>query len=215
MSRLSDELALSEDPVAQFTDTLIEIAYQTIPKSHISKKKLPKVSWFNDVCKQAIKDRKNGQRKLFRNPSAENALAFKQQKAKARHVIKTQKQTSWQSFCSSLTSKTKPKTVWKAIRKIKGKKYISSLGHIKVNGKLITDKKQIANLLASSISNNSSSQHYSPKFQAIKMQKEREKKVKFTSDNTENYNQPFSLLELKHALQKSNDSAVGPDDIHY
>ena len=37
MSRLSDELALSEDPVAQFTDTLIEIANQTIPKSHISK----------------------------------------------------------------------------------------------------------------------------------------------------------------------------------
>ena len=36
-SRLSDELALSEDPVAQFTDTLIEIANQTIPKSHILK----------------------------------------------------------------------------------------------------------------------------------------------------------------------------------
>ena len=39
--------------------------------------------------------------------------------------------------------------------------------------------------------------------------------MKFTSDNTEHYNQPFSLLELKQALQKSNDSAVGPDDIHY
>ena len=39
--------------------------------------------------------------------------------------------------------------------------------------------------------------------------------MKFTSDNTEEYNQPFSLSELKQALQKSNDSAVGPDDIHY
>ena len=90
-------------------------------------------------------------------------------------MIKTQKKTSWQSFCSSHTSKTKPKTVWKAIRKIKGKKSTSSLGHVKVNGKLITDKKQIANLLASTISNNSSSQHYSPKFQAIEMQKEKKK----------------------------------------
>ena len=90
----------------------------------------------------------------------------------------------------------------------------SSLGHLKVNGKLITDKKQIANLLASTISNNSSSQHDSPKFQAIKMQKET-KSVKFASDNTEDYNKPFSLLELKQALQKSNDSAVGPDDIYY
>ena len=39
--------------------------------------------------------------------------------------------------------------------------------------------------------------------------------MKFTLDNTEEYNQPFSLLELKQALQKTNDSAVGPDDIHY
>ena len=57
----------------------------------------------------------------FRNPSAEKVLAFKQLKAKARHIIKIQNKTSWQSFCSSLTSKTKPKTVWKAIRKAKGK----------------------------------------------------------------------------------------------
>ena len=39
--------------------------------------------------------------------------------------------------------------------------------------------------------------------------------MKFTSDNSEEYNQPFSLLELKQALQKSNDSAVELDAIHY
>ena len=89
VSRLSDELALSEDPVAQFTDTLIEIANQIIPKSNISKNKLPKVPWLNDVYKQAIKERKKAQRKLFRNPTAENVLAFKQLKVKARHIIKT------------------------------------------------------------------------------------------------------------------------------
>ena len=122
MSRLSDELAVSEDPVAQFTDTLIEIANQTIPKSHISKNKLPKVPRFNDVCKRAIKERKKAQRKFFRSPSAENVLAFEQLKAKARHIIRTQKKTSWQS-----TSKTKPKTVWKAIRQIKGGKNLSIL----------------------------------------------------------------------------------------
>ena len=58
---LSDELALSEDPVAQFTDTLIEIANQIIPKSNISKNKLPKVPWLNDVYKQAIKECKKAQ----------------------------------------------------------------------------------------------------------------------------------------------------------
>ena len=79
VSRLSDELALSEDPVAQLTDTLSEIANQTIPKSHISKNILPKVPWFNDACKQAIKERKKAQRKLFRNPTAENILATESQ----------------------------------------------------------------------------------------------------------------------------------------
>ena len=178
-SRLSGELALSKDPVARFTNTLIEIANETIPKSHISKNKLPKVPWFNDACKQAIKERKKALRKRFQNPTAENALAFKQLKAKARYLIKTQKKTSWQSFCSLLTSKTKPKTVWRAIRKIKREKKTSStLGHLKINGKLITDKKQIANLSASTISHNSSSQHYSTRFQAIKKQKETERKQK-------------------------------------
>ena len=62
--------------MAPFIDTLIEIADQTIPKSHISQNKLPKVSWFNDACKQAIKELKKAQWKLFRNPSAENVLAF-------------------------------------------------------------------------------------------------------------------------------------------
>ena len=36
-----------------------------------------------------------------------------------------------------------------------------------------------------------------------------------TSDNSEEYNLSFLLLELKYALQKSNDSAVGPDAICY
>ena len=80
MSRLSDELALSEDPVAQFTDTLIEIANQTIPKSHISKNKLPKVPWLNDVCKQAIKERKkkklNGNFCLFPKPFGRKCTFF-------------------------------------------------------------------------------------------------------------------------------------------
>ena len=111
MSRLSDGLVLSEDPAAQFTDILIEIANKAIPKSHVSKNKLPQVPWFNDTCKQAIKERKKAQRRLFHNPTAENVLAFKQLTAKARHTSQNQKKISWQNFCTSPNSQTKPKTV--------------------------------------------------------------------------------------------------------
>ena len=41
------------------------------------------------------------------------------------------------------------------------------------------------------------------------------KPLKFRSNNTESYNLPFSMWELKQALQKSNNSAAGPDEVHY
>ena len=49
----------------------------------------------------------------------------------------------------------------------------SSVNHLKVNRELITDRKQIADLKALTISSNSSSEHYPPKFQAFKMQTEK------------------------------------------
>ena len=61
MSWLSDKSTLSEDPVAQFTDALTEIANKTISKSCVPKNKLPKVPWFDDTCKQTMKERNKAQ----------------------------------------------------------------------------------------------------------------------------------------------------------
>ena len=35
------------------------------------------------------------------------------------------------------------------------------------------------------------------------------------SENSEVYNMPFSLEELKDALRRSHDTSAGPDEIHY
>ena len=58
----------ADDPAGQFTDLLIQAADKAIPKTRFSKK-LPKVLWFNDSCKKAIKERKKAQRKFFSNPT--------------------------------------------------------------------------------------------------------------------------------------------------
>ena len=42
---------------------------------------------------------------------------------------------------SVINSKMQTQKVWKAIRKIKGKGGCNSFNHLKVNGNLITDKK--------------------------------------------------------------------------
>ena len=60
-------------------------------------------------------------------------------------------------------------------QKNKREKSTSSLDHLKVNRELITDRKQTADLIASTISSNSSSKHHSMKFQAIEMQKNKRK----------------------------------------
>ena len=47
-------------------------------------------------------------------------------------------------------------------------------------------------------------------------QQEHEKRhIHFQSDNSEDYNEHFSLFELKTALSKAHDTATGPDEIHY
>ena len=95
------------------------------------------------------------------------------------------------------------------VRKIQGKGKSASVNHLKKNNDNITSKKDIANTLADSFSKN-----YTSKFRNIKNQQEKQK-LKFTSDNTENYNSEFLLSELTDALSKAHDTSPGPDDIHY
>ena len=45
--------------------------------------------------------------------------------------------------------------------------------------------------------------------------KKEKQKLNFKSGNTESYNKLFSLSELKEAIQKSHNTAVGPNEIHY
>ena len=60
----------------------------------------------------------------------------------------------------------------------------------------------------------SSSQNYSKKFKHIKKHQE-ENKINFKSLNDEDYNNPFKLSELTDAIKISNDTATGPDEMHY
>ena len=112
------------------------------------------------VKKQLKKERKLSQR-FFSNPTLSNVQNFKLLRAKARHVVKQQKRNSWRYFCNKLNSKTQTQKVWKGIRKIKGKGGCNSINHLKVHGNLITDKKEVAEVLAKNLSKFSSTDNYS------------------------------------------------------
>ena len=65
----------------------------------------------------------------------------------------------------------------------------------------------MSNVLADNFSKNSSSKHYSKKFQKPKKKQSERERLKFKSNNEEDYNKPFSLRELRSALNKSNNTA--------
>ena len=89
------------------------------------------------------------------------------------------------------------------IRKIYGKNQSTSLKHLIKYNTQVTNIKDIANTLAET-SANSSSRNSNTEFQTQRQERK-----------TESYNELFSLSELREAIQKSHNTAVGPDEIHH
>ena len=116
-----DNFENSEDPILFFTETLIDISNQCIPKisTNSSKKKKP---WFNDECKEAIKKRKDSLKRFKQYPTKTNLNACKNLRAKARRSIKQAKRSSWKDFISKINARTPMTTIWNMIKKISGKK---------------------------------------------------------------------------------------------
>ena len=125
------------------------------------------------VKEQLKKERKLSESFFSSNPTLSNVQTFKLLRAKARHVVKQQKRNSWRHFCDKLNSKTQTQKVWKAIRKIKGKGGCNSVNHLKVNGNLIINKKEVAEVLAKNLSKNSLMDNYSDEFHRSKTLKEK------------------------------------------
>ena len=101
--------------IDHFTETLIEIANKTIPKTSPTNKR--NTPWFNDECRVAIQQRNADLCKFNKETSTGNLNTFKLLRAKA---WKTIKQKSVGKNMSNLIPRPKL-TVWKMIRKISGK----------------------------------------------------------------------------------------------
>ena len=87
--------------------------------------------------------------KFFKNPPPSNCISFKKAKAKCKIIIKQVKSSSWRNYVFKINSHTYIKSVWKKIRKIKGKENIPKV-HLKKDANLISDPKEQANYLAES-----------------------------------------------------------------
>ena len=143
----------------------------------------------------------------------ENLSKFKIARAKARRTIKQSKRASWRQYVSRLNSRSSVKKTLEMIRKINGKNSTLNVGHLNVGDNVVTSKAGIADVLADTLAEKSSSSNYST-FQKFQITKEKIK-LNFKSNNDEHYNKDFTIKELRKALKKCHDTAVGCDDIYY
>ena len=200
-------------PIDTFTNALISIADNTIPKTSTSPAK-PHLPWDDQECKDARKDRKKAERKFNRQPTTQNLENVRIARAKARRITNHKRRDSWKNYVSKLTTRTPLCKVWNMVKKMKGKNAKAGVQHLKKDNEVLTAKEDIAEELAKTFEKNSSTQNYSEEFQRKKEQKEGQR-LNFKSNNLEDYNQPFTLDELLTALKKSHDTATGPDQVHY
>ena len=89
------------------------------------------------------------------------------------------------------------------VRKISGKSKSASYKHLNINFNnteaKATSKKDIADTLGSTFMKNSSNRNYCEKIQTYKYDQQKIN-LNFKSSNTEEYNNPFNLVELKEVL---------------
>ena len=202
-----------DDPVLEFSTILLDCARDSIPTSTVKPHGV-KTPWFDEECRTLKKERLKALRKFNQSPTVENKMNHQALRARCRFVFKNKKRDSWKNFCSKLSFKTDTRKVWKIVNKIKGRNNQDVVKCLKVDGDIVTSEKEVANILADTIHRNSSSEHYSADFQSIKRKAE-SKPCSFPVDNGQDYNVLFSLDDLVDAIAKSNNSAPGPDEIHY
>ena len=174
----------SSDPTADFTSSLIEISKECIPQTSTNPTKSD--LWYNDDCKEAIKQRKQALSKFKRSPNTNNFNDIKVFRAKARRTIKLSKRKSWRSYVSKINHKTPIKKVWNMIRKISGKNKSPSYTHLNMvdTDSKATSKTDIADTLGETFCHNSSSFNYSESFRKIKTEQEKVK-LNFKSQNND------------------------------
>ena len=116
------------DPLDDFTSSLLDISNKSIPKTSTNPKKSK--PWYNNECKDAIKQRKHALSKFCRYSTKDNLNNVKIFRAKARRTIKASKRKSWKSYVSNLNHTTPIKKVWDMIRKLSGKSKSPNFTHL-------------------------------------------------------------------------------------
>ena len=175
------------------------------------------VPWWDDKCREAIKDRNRAFRRVKRDHNQESLLVYKRAQAVVRRTIRGAKRSHWREFCGTIGAETKVGDVWGMIRKMGGVRREWGYPVLSEGGEVAINDKEKAGLMARAFAGVHSSDSLTEEgrrgreetrlgnIEALKRQK----------SSGGDLDVPFTMGELKRALGKTKMSAPGRDGVCY
>ncbi|GFT13876.1 probable RNA-directed DNA polymerase from transposon X-element [Trichonephila clavipes] len=201
------------DAVLNVTEAIRNAADATIPKTSNFSRKLCK-PWWNSACQQAKKEQRRRWGIFRRYPTTDNLIAFKRAKALARKIRRQSQRESWIQYVSSITSSTTSQQLWRKVKTANGLYRDFSIPILETSTAIYSSPVDVANVIGQTFASVSSSDSYSPAFQATKNRLERTN-INFRCRQPLPYNCDFDMCELKRALSLAHNTSPGPDGISY
>lgn len=200
--------------IEHFTDAINQAAEKSIEKYSNTPKKR-QVPWWNQECYKAIKTHNKALNKYRRYRTTDNFIEYKRTKAIKTRIIDESKKTSWQNYVNKINPQTPIKQIWEKMAKIRGKNIKIQTTTLIKNNITYTDPQQITDILAETISKNSSNDHYKPNFLQYKHNME-QNGITINDNNEHPLNVAFTMWELDSTINNLNDNkSPGPDQIPY
>ena len=201
------------DRNAIITNHIMETAKRTIPYGLPPNKKKLQPYW-NNECERAKLNKKRALRRWKRTRLLRDKIEYNKLKAIQKCIINKTKKNSWENFVSSINSSTPLTKVWTRVAKIAGKYNKKIVPTIKDRqGNIQTDPEIVAEMLGESFASFSSGEAYTERFNRLRQQLERNH-IDFEEEEIE-YNDPFSIAQLKDAINDCKDTSPGEDEVHY
>ena len=202
------------------TKELINIAGDYIPvKKFNNKNQKPCVPWWDQNCTKLVRQRNNARNRASHTGRGEDFKNYKEKEKLCKKLLHDTQQTNWENYCNSLNNNSNLSQVWYNVIKMLGhapsKKEIPTLKQNDVPYESSTDK---SNLFAENFSKVSSTDNYSSQFKIHKQQVENNDHNNITdhfNNNSNCYNDTFTLQEMQDAIADTNNSAPGKDRLSY
>lgn len=191
-------------------------AIATIPKSSgkLVRKAVP---WWCSKCKEVVKERNRAFRRLKRTHNFQHMIEYKQAQAEVRRTIRQRKRMYWREYCSNIGSNININDVWGMIKKMEGNRREWNYPILSDGEQLAISNFEKAEMMVSNLSKVHSSSNLSEEERRGREETRRvyTENIQKKGKSDDKYNVPFTMRELRNALDKCKNSAPGHDEISY